>query len=758
MSLDAALQTFYVEAQEHLESMENAFLQMDDGDITNDILNDIFRSAHTIKGSAGIFGLDHIVNFTHVVENVLDRARDNEITIEKSLLDILFSCRDHMQSLVGVTLDEFQQQDELKKIGIDLLQALTPWSNEVPSDVGQSADKEVKHEQSSENDLANGYESQEELSDKANDKYWHISLRLSADCLKNGMDPLSFIKFLASLGKIKHIESITDNFPQADDFDAESLYFAYEIALQSEADLETIENTFMFVQDDSDIEILPPSAKIDDYLALIDKLPEENQMLGDILVKCGSLTKQSLEKALTAQTRDSIIGDNQGKNGNKKLGEVLNEHHKVPEQVINAALSKQQQNQKANTEGKQIRIDANRLDLLINLIGELVINQQRIELLSKNSKNPPLIEAVDDFDDFTNQIRDAALSLRMVAIGGTFQRFKRLVRDTAKELGKEVELTIEGADTELDRLMVEKLGDPLTHIIRNAMDHGLESIDQRKAAGKPAKGQLKLAAYHEAGHIVIAISDDGNGINKARVKAKAIEKGIINADTQLSDNEINHLIFHPGFSTAEAVTNLSGRGVGMDVVKRNVEALQGSIDIKSIEGQGSMFQIRLPLTLAIIDGFHVEAKNTHFIIPQATIIECIDLDNHQDVKGRHCINLRGDMIPYLNMTEIFDLAPTTAVLASSNENKQQNVHHELVIVQFGGERAGIAVDKLNGEIQTVVKPLGPIFKALKGIGGSSLLGNGEIAFILDIPQLIGLAIGSEVAGTSEITSISNEVD
>jgi len=744
MSLAEALQTFYVEAQEHLESMENAFLQMDDGDITNDILNDIFRSAHTIKGSAGIFGLDHIVNFTHVVENVLDRARENEITIDKSLLDILFRCRDHMQSLVGVTLEEFQQQDELQKVGINLLQSLTPWSNEAPSNNEESAAESV-----------------EELSDKTNGKYWHISLRLSADCLRNGMDPLSFIKFLASLGEIKHIESITDNFPQAADFDAENLYFAYEIALQSEADLETIENTFMFVEDDSDIEILPPSAKIDDYLALIDKLPEENRRLGDILVKCGSLTKQSLEQALMAQTRDSIIGDKQDEDGKKKLGEVLIEHHKVPEQVIDAALSKQQQNKKVNTEGKQIRIDANRLDHLINLIGELVINQQRIELLSKSTKNPPLIEAVDDFDDFTNQIRDAALSLRMVAIGGTFQRFKRLVRDTAKELGKDIELTIEGADTELDRLMVEKLGDPLTHIIRNAMDHGLEGVEERNAAEKPSKGQLKLAAYHEAGHIVIAISDDGNGINKARVKAKAIEKGIINADMQLTDNELNHLIFHPGFSTTETVTNLSGRGVGMDVVKRNVEALQGNIDIKSIEGQGSLFQIRLPLTLAIIDGFHVEAQNTHFVIPQATIIECIDLDNHQDVKGRHCINLRGDMIPYLNMAEIFNLSSSTEAFDSeaiSNEKNRQKVRHELVIVQFGGERAGIAVDKLNGEIQTVVKPLGPIFKALKGIGGSSLLGNGEIAFILDIPQLIGLAIGSEVAGTSEITSISKEVD
>ena len=728
MSLDAVLQTFYVEAQEHLESMENVLLKMDDGECNDEMLNEIFRSAHTIKGSAGIFGLDHIVNFTHVVENVLDRARDNEISIEKSLIDVIFKCRDHIQSLVGATLDEYNAQTDLQKTDSDLLEALAPWASESGQNPIEKTSAIV--ESNSENSQKN---------DEAGDKFWHISLRLSTDCLRNGMDPLSFIKFLTSLGEIKHIETIIDSFPTADNFDAETLYFAYEISLLSDSSLEEIENTFMFVQDDSEITILPPSAKIDDYLALIDKLPEENQRLGDILVNCGSLTKHSLEQALISQSKESATAGE--KNSPHKLGELLTEQLKIPEVVVNAALTKQQQNK--NQEGKQIRIDSNRLDHLINLIGELVINQQRIDLLSKNSKNSPLIEAVDDFENFTNQIRDAALSLRMVPIGGTFQRFKRLVRDTAQDLGKEVELIIDGADTELDRLMVEKLGDPLTHIVRNAMDHGLESIEERQAAGKDTKGQLKLAAYHEASHIVIAISDDGNGIDKERVREKAIEKGIINIDSQLTDNELFHLIFHPGFSTAAAVTNLSGRGVGMDVVKRNVEALQGSIDINSQAGVGSEFKIRLPLTLAIIDGFHVEAKGTHFIIPQATIIECIDLANHQDIKGRHCINLRGEMIPYLNMSEIFNL--TANPTHSETENMRQ--HHckrELVIVQFGSDVAGIAVDTLNGEIQTVVKPLGPIFKALKGIGGSSLLGNGEIAFILDVPQLIELAIGNEV--------------
>jgi len=741
MSLDAALQTFYVEAQEHLESMESVLLQIDEGECNDDMLNDIFRSAHTIKGSAGIFGLDHIVSFTHVVENVLDRARDNEITLDHDLINILFKCRDHMESLVSFSLDDFQDETELQQTGKSLLIALSPWTNE---DLNSRETEEDSTELTQ--PLTN---IQEAIDDK---KCWHISLRLSNDCLRNGMDPLSFIKFLASLGEIKHIECLTDNFPDLADFDPENLYLAYEIALQSNADLATIENTFMFVQDDSDIVILPPDTKIDDYINLIENLPESKERLGEILVRCGALTQNSLEQSLTQQNQTRQNSEHEDK---QLLGEVLTQQSTVPEKVVNAALNKQKQSQNAASESKQIRVDSDRLDNLINLIGELVINQQRIDLLAKKSGDPSLVEAVDDFEDFTEQIRDAALSLRMVPIGGTFQKFKRLVRDTAQELGKDIELIIEGADTELDRLMVEKLADPLTHIVRNAMDHGLESIEQRQAAGKPTKGQLKLAAYHDAGHIILAISDDGNGIDKERVREKAIDKGIINTETVMTDNELFHLIFHPGFSTAQEITNLSGRGVGMDVVKRNVEALQGNIEISSETGQGSTFKIRLPLTLAIIDGFHVESHNTHFIIPQATIIECIDLDAHIDIEGRHCINLRGDMIPYLNMEEIFNLTPS--MKQETNRDKENSKRHstELVIVQFGGEMAGIAVDKLNGEIQTVVKPLGPIFKALKGIGGSSLLGNGDIAFILDVPQLIELAIGDETHLTKSLIS-SNE--
>ena len=376
-------------------------------------------------------------------------------------------------------------------------------------------------------------------------------------------------------------------------------------------------------------------------------------------------------------------------------------------------------------------MDAERLDHLINLIGELVINRQRVDLLAGKLGNSSLIEAVNSMGNFTEQIRDAALTLRMVPIGDTFQRFKRVVRDTAKELGKDIQLDISGAETELDRSMVEKLTDPLTHIVRNAMDHGIEPIAVRRERNKPEAGVISLSAYHDAGNIVIRIADDGGGLDLEKIRKKAIANGVIEEADTFTTQELYQLIFHPGLSTAEQVTNLSGRGVGMDVVKRNIEALQGGIEIDSELGIGTRFTIRLPLTLAIIDGFHVDAGGIDFIVPQNTILECVDLPSLPQVEGQHCVNLRGEQVPYIRLQELFHLA------------RKNDVREKLVVVQFGENRAGIVVDDLHGEIQTVVKPMGPIFHALKGIGGSSLLGTGAVALILDVPQLIGFAVNVE---------------
>jgi len=712
MNIDSALQTFFAEAEELLVSMESALLRMDDGEKTPDIINELFRAAHTIKGSAGLFGLDDIVAFTHKVENVLDLARDEKIQISSDLLSILLPCRDHIAQLVDNAMHGAEADADCVAKGENLIDSLSPWlgapQKAAPAKVDVTAD------------LQNAVAAERDL--------WHISVRLGPDLLRNGMDPLSIIRFLGTMGTITHIATLTDHLPELAEFDPEQLYLGFEITLESAATQSEIENAFMFVRDDSDIQIIPPRSNISAYINLIKSLPENTHRLGEILVKSHVISHKDLEQALATQKAQAVAQVQI-----PLLGEILIADQDVAPELVTAALDKQKKNQerRVTPENRFIRVDAERLDKLINLIGELVVNRQRVDLLASGSGNINLIEAITSMGNFTEQIRDAALTLRMVPMAETFQKFKRVVRDTAKELGKEIELDIEGAETELDRSMVEKLNDPLMHIVRNAMDHGIESVAVRQSRNKPSAGTISLKARHDAGNIVLDISDDGGGLDLERIRKKAITNGVIEEGVQLSRHELYQLIFHPGLSTAEHVTNLSGRGVGMDVVKRNISELQGSIEIDSEVGVGTQFTIRLPLTLAIIDGFHVAAGNIDFIVPQNTILECVDLGSLHHVQGQSCVNLRGEQIPYIRLQKLFALQAV------------DNSREKLVVVQFGDKRAGIVVDILHGEIQTVVKPMGPIFQALKGIGGSSLLGTGAVALILDVQQLIGFAINKE---------------
>jgi two-component system chemotaxis sensor kinase CheA len=320
----------------------------------------------------------------------------------------------------------------------------------------------------------------------------------------------------------------------------------------------------------------------------------------------------------------------------------------------------------------------------------------------------------------------------MVPIGETFNRFQRVVRDVSKELGKEIELVISGADTELDKMVVEKMGDPLMHLIRNSLDHGLETPEQRVAAGKKAQGKISLNAYHDSGSIVIEIVDDGMGLDKKQLLVKALEKNLIEEGHVLSDNEINNLIFHPGFSTKDSVSNISGRGVGMDVVKRNILSLRGTIDLESEEGVGTLVRIRLPLTLAIIDGFQVGVRDDSYVVPLDMVIECVEYSSEKGDQGNidinnNYFNLRGEVLPLVKLKDHFNYATL--------ENDKE-IRANIVVVHYAGRKAGLVVDELMGEFQTVIKPLGKLFSEIKGIGGSTILGNGEVALILDVQQLV----------------------
>jgi len=425
----------------------------------------------------------------------------------------------------------------------------------------------------------------------------------------------------------------------------------------------------------------------------------------------------------------------------------------TPYEKTSESPKKQSKVQKNNESGL-IRIDAKKLDQHIDLIGELIIASASINLVAKHGGGSELLEAAAVMSRLIEDVRDSALSLRMVTIGATFNKFQRVVHDVSKELKKDILLEIHGADTELDKTVVEKIGDPLTHLVRNSMDHGIESAEVRRACRKPAQGTVFLNAYHDSGNIVIEVSDDGAGLDKEKILEKAIERGLVKPEQSLSEREIYDLIFEPGFSTAATVNNLSGRGVGMDVVRRNVAAMRGQVEIESIQGRGSTVRIRLPLTLAIIDGFLVAVGTSSFVIPLEMVVECVELSEVEitAARGKDIFNLRGEVLPFIRLKQVFEIPDSTPTEKSSEIHledpdllirsvQRQNV----VVVRNSGHHVGLVVDTLHGEFQTVIRPLGELFKSLQGISGFTILGSGQVALILDVPGLVRTALSKEAS-------------
>ena len=558
----------------------------------------------------------------------------------------------------------------------------------------------------------------EDLGDGGN---WYLSLRFNPDCLQNGMDPLSFIRYLSTLGDVVHLVTMTESLPDIASMDAETCYLGFELVLKSAATKDAIESVFEFVREGSNIRIVPPRSKMEEYITIIEHLPNDNELLGEILIKSGVLTKHELDQCLRLQKQGS--DGSRGQTKPAPIGEILVDQVMLQQPILNAALSKQQQVKDHKSREKQhVRVDADRLDKLIDLVGELVIAGASINLRASKLDDLVMLESTAEVMRLVEGVRDSALQLRMVPIGNTFSRFQRVVRDLSIELGKDIALEIVGGDTEVDKSIVDKIGDPLMHLVRNSIDHGIESPAARLSKGKPQQGLLKLKAYHESGSIVIEVSDDGAGLNRDKILARATEKGLVAPDAHLSDKDIYALIFEAGFSTAEQVSTVSGRGVGMDVVKRNVNALRGTIEIESERDLGATMRIRLPLTLAIIDGFLVGVGSSSFVVPLENVIECLELP--KDCDDRDYMDLRGEVLPFIRIRRLFDI--------EGEIPRRQNV----VVVTYGGRKAGLIVDQLLGEFQTVIKPLGKLFIHLQGIGGSTILGSGEVALILSVSALL----------------------
>lgn len=703
----AAMPAFISEAVEQTETIETLLLELEEQPGNRELLDSLFRCAHTVKGSAGIFGLNKVVEFTHHVETLLDQMREGEIVLDPELSTLLLQCNDQIKFLVATATDAAADTPEQKDTRADLVIQLRARTERQPASEPEANTEAMPITQQGKTAMTK----------------WTISARFGPETFRNGMDPLSIARYLGGMGKVLSMNCGIDAVPSLVNLNPETCYLNFGMELESAANRDDVEGAFSFVAEDCELNVIAPETQDQKLARQIEEMPATPR-LGDMLVSVGAVTQDRLVQVLSTQQQSHGMPSAP----KSKLGDLLETQAGVAPEVVEAALGKQQKLREtgAGEEGRYIRVQADRLDAVINLLGELVIAGAGATLLARETHEVALIEANLYMSGLIEEIRNGTLGLRMVPVGETFSRFRRVVRDTASSLGKEVNFEILGGEAELDKSMVEKIADPLMHLVRNSLDHGLEPPQERLAAGKSKAGKLVLSAQHETGAILIRIEDDGRGINRERVLQRAWNRGLVEQGVVPSDDAINMLIFEPGFSTAEQVTNLSGRGVGMDVVRRNIEALRGTLKLTSYPGQGLQVDIRLPLTLAIIDGFLVGVGKSKFVLPLESVVEVIEAGgNHVkvDASGRHCLELRGAVLPVVRLRTLYTV----------ESNHTDRVSVVVVNSQYG--QYGIEVEVLLGQQQTVIKPLGRLFKTLRGISGSSILGSGEVALILDVASL-----------------------
>ncbi len=707
--MEEAIATYREEAGELLAELETSLLDLEETPDDNDLINRVFRAMHTIKGSGAMFGFDEIASFTHEVETVFDMVRNGKLTVTKRLLDLTLKSRDHISYLLSCPLGEEVDRSDGDEI-IAGLRQLVP----VP-ETPQKGSSEIAAIHLPE-------VSEEEL---ANESTWRIRFRPASNILMCGTNPISLINELRDLGTA-HVVAQFDEIPALDTLVGENCYIYWDIILTTTRGEDAIKDVFIFVEDDCEIKI-----ELIDSSGLIDR-EEGYKKLGDILVERGDLSPVEMQKVLMLQ---------------KRFGELLVEQGIVSPEKVQSALVEQQHVKSVRKERSEvpaqeaaasIRVPAERLDQLINLVGEMVTVQAHLSQVSLAGGDSTFIAISEEVERLTNELRDTALNIRMLPIGSTFSKFKRLVRDLSSELGKEIEMETFGAETELDKTVIEKLNDPLVHIIRNSIDHGIEMPDARRAAGKSAHGTVYLGAEHSGDSVLVTIRDDGGGLDRDAIRAKAVERGLLSATADVSDKEIYAQIFAPGFSTAAKVTSVSGRGVGMDVVKRGIDGLRGSIGVDSVRGSGTTITLKIPLTLAIIDSLLVKIGTDHFVLPLASVEECIELTaaDVANSHGRNLANVRGAIIPYIPLRQHFCITD------------QRPDIEQIVIADIHGTKVGFVVDHVVGEHQTVIKSLGKMYRDVKGVSGATILGDGTVALILDMGVLLQAVEKLEHAGVS----------
>lgn len=691
--MDSHRQAYKEEAYELLAELESSLLELEETPDDADLIGRVFRAMHTIKGSGAMFGFDDIAGFTHEVETVFDMVRNGRIKVTRDLVNLALKARDLIKGMLDAS------DGEGNAVEVAATNAVIAGLRQLVPGVSTGSATE---------EPSSPVLSPESKGEKA--VTYRIRFIPSPDVTVNGTNPLLLLAELRQLGKCRVVAQMA-KIQCLEQINPEHCYLFWDVILTTKRGIDAIRDVFIFIEDDCDLKI----DVIDDGGVL--DVDADYKKLGFILVERGDLTMQDMEAILAKQ---------------KRFGELLVENGVVSPEKVTSALVEQQHVKEVRKErqtqesASSIRVPAEKLDILVNLVGELVTVQARLSQTATGRADALLVNIAEEVERLTNELRDTALNIRMLPIGTTFSKFKRLVRDLSVELGKDIEMTTEGAETELDKTVIEKLNDPLVHLIRNSIDHGIEAPDERVAVGKPRQGTVHLAAVHSGDSVLITITDDGKGLDREAIRAKGIERGIVSATAELSDKEIFGLIFAPGFSTAKTVTSVSGRGVGMDVVKRAIEALRGTIDIQSERGLGTVITIKLPLTLAIIESLLVKIGHDCFVIPLSIVEECVEL-TREDVRNAHGRNLatvRDQIVPYIPLRERFLV-----------RNEQPDIE-QIVITQVGGKRVGFVVDNVIGEHQTVIKSLGKMYRDVQGLSGATILGDGSVALILDIPCLV----------------------
>lgn len=641
---------FAAETREMLESMELDLVRIGRGERDPELLNSLFRSAHTIKGTSGMYDFGAIAEFVHSLENVLDRVRGGRIELTDTLIAAVLRCKDHLLDRMKSYEDGRYESDDLLAEGSEAVALLLEAA-------GEEAPKQQKK--------------QEAVAGERASELWKIHLRCKPNLLANGLDPYPFLRYLTEKGKIEELAVDDSLLPGLTDLDPQSAYLSFDIVYRSTLNHKQIVDAFEFAAHDVELTVEP-------------------------LIVIGHASGEAVREQKTAKS--------------------------APAAKTQAA---DQKAAKAKTK-RSMRVDADKLDLVVDRVGEAVVIASAIHQMALNLKDEYLEELSHRMSRLLTEIRTNSLKLRMVPVETVFARFSRVVYEMGLQLGKPVQLVLHGGETELDKNLIDHLADPLTHMVRNAIDHGIESSpEERVRAGKPREATITLSASHRAGEIIIEVSDDGHGINPDAVLRRAVERGLYNEGDPIREDQIYRFIFEPGFSTAKEVTELSGRGVGLDVVRKNVEGLRGRIEVESERGKGTMFRIILPLTLANIDGFLLRVGNNQYAIPLDMVNECMEFRAEDFVVGeQNFIRVRGKVIPFINMNELF------------GEPEEKGSRRNLVIVHAGSLQAGLVVDDLLGRMHSVIKPLGELFEETKGLSGFAVMGDGSVAMILDTGTLL----------------------